>query len=889
MFVKPTARSLGFRILIPFLALIIFSAPALGSIYQPKVLVLPFAVHAPQDMAYLSGQIATVLSEQLRSEGATLVKINPEDMAALPEEALDSAKARELAGRHAAERVIWGSFTLVDGGFNLQAHMAAPGDLQAVESFNEQGQNIENLINVIKKLNSKIEFKLFQRRTVSAVSIQGNERIEDDAILRIMQTKPGGLYKQKQLSDDLRSIYNMGYFDDLRVEAEPGTGGMVVSMHVKEKPTIRHIKLKGNYRFEDEEITDNMTLGTGAILNIFRIQSDIEQIESMYREKNYHQVRIEYKVLPTKKNQADIEFTIQEGKKLYVTSILFEGNKAVGDKELKKVMQTSEKGFFYWLTSSGNMDRSALDQDADLIKSHYLNQGYTRARVADPVVDIGGESIQITFRIEEGPRYKVGKVEISGDLILDSQLLMQQMTLNRQEYFNREKLRDDILALKDIYGSHGFAYANITPRVKEDNQNLVVDITYVIDKHQEVYFENIFITGNRRTRDKVIRRQLLVKEQERFNTKLLKRSIRNLYRIDYFEDTKVDTLKGSADDKMILKIDVTEKPTGQFSFGAGYSSAENFFFTGSITEHNMFGRGQRLSFSGQFGSSTTRYSLKFTEPWLFDMPLSGTLTAYQLTKTYSDSYDRESFGGGWGLSYPIFDYTRLYWNYAYDSSEVYDVSDDADDTIKEMEGVNVTSSSTIALGYDTRDHVLAPTEGVKHRLNVEYAGIGGDVGFEKYIAETGWYFPLFKGFVWAMHAKAGIVHKNAADKLLPDYKKFYLGGMYSLRGFDYRGVHIDSVNSEGTATEIGGHAMAQFNFELLIPLSAKIGFMGVVFYDTGNVYEDTIDLGDLRRSAGYGIRWFSPVAPIRLEYGKILDPREGDGDGGWEFTLGGAF
>jgi outer membrane protein insertion porin family len=852
------------------------------------VLILPFSVHAPENQDTLGRQIAAVLAEHLERDGATIIQLSAQDTAE-PPGALHAAETmRALADQYKADRIIWGSLTAIGSSFSVDARMVSASAPDTHTSFNASGQSIENLLNVLKGLSDRIGMALFRRSMVTRVNVLGNQRIESDAILRVVKTKTGTIYKESQLSADLKAIFKMGYFDDIRIEAEPDGDGKMVTFHVKEKPTIRRIRIKGNLRFDDEEVKENLTLSTGAILNIFKIRSNIDQIESMYKEKNYHQVSVDYKIIPIKNNQADIEFIIEEGNKLYVTSIEFEGIKSFPVKKLRKVIKTSEKGFFSWLTSSGDMNRNELDQDASLIKGFYHNHGFTRSRVSEPQVDITPEGIHITFKIDEGPRFKVGKVDISGDLILDKGALIEKLSIRREDFYNREKLRNDVIAVRDLYGAHGFAYADVNPQVSEDLENDVVNITFDIKKRQEIYFENIFINGNTRTRDNVIRRQLKVIEQERFDGKALKRSVRNLYRLDFFEDIKINTLKGSTDDQMVLKIDVTEKPTGQFSFGAGYSSEESLFLVGSVSERNLFGKGQILKFSGEFGGSTTKYSLSFTEPWLFDMPLSGSINAYQQEKEY-DEYDRTSIGAGIGFSYPVFDYTRLYWSYAYDSSEVANIDDTADDTIKELEGTNVTSSTTLSLGYDSRDSALNPSEGSKHRISFEYAGIGGDVGFNKVTAETGWYFPLFKGLVGFIHAKGGSVIENSDDKIIPDYEKFYLGGMNSLRGFDYRGVHLTNINNEGDETKIGGDSMIQFNVELIIPIAKKVGLMGVVFFDAGNVYGDEFDIGDLRKTAGYGFRWFSPLAPIRIEYGQILDPRDDEDEGRWEFTMGGAF
>ncbi|MEJ2156814.1 MAG: outer membrane protein assembly factor BamA [Desulfobacteraceae bacterium] len=888
----PTSRSpkSATALLLSFFILLlgIFQPQSASTADPVKIMVLPFEVNASGDLSYLKSQIAEVLSNHLNKDGAETVPFPADKFQSGAPIATDDRALGQLAGEYGVDRIIWGSFTLIGEKFSLDAYMHSIHDPDETASFNVQGTKLENLLRVLKVLADKISLKLFHREIVHDIRIIGNKRIESEAIKRQVQTKIGSIYNGNQLSSDLKAIYNMGYFDDVRVETELVPQGKTVVFHVKEKPTIRRIRIKGNLKFDDDEIKENLTLTTGSILNIFKVRSNIEQIEAMYKEKNYHQVAVEFKIMPLDNNQADVEFDISEGPKVYVTSITFEGNKSIKARKLKKQIQTSEKGFFYWLTSQGDLDRTKLDQDAALLDNYYSNQGYINARVADPVVDIGKEGIHITFKIDEGYRYKVGKIDVAGDLIKPKEELLKDLTLGGATYFSREKLRGDIIKLTDIYGVYGYAHADVKPKVREDNENKVVDVIYVIKKNQEVYFENIFISGNTRTRDKVIRRELKVAEKERFDGAALKRSIRNLYRLEYFEDIKVDSIKGSRDDLMVLKVDVTEKPTGMFTFGAGYSTEENVYFVGSVSQRNFLGRGQTLKFAGELGTSTTRYNLSFTEPWLFDIPLSGTVFAYDQEKDY-DEYDRHSVGSGLGFSYPIFDYTRVYLSYAFDSSDVSAISDDADDTIKELEGTNVTSSVNVAIGYDSRDRTFNTTRGSKHRLSYDYAGLGGDVGYDKIILDTGWYFPLFKGLVGFVRGRGGIVRENDDDKILPDYEKFYLGGINTIRGFDYRGIHLTDINSNGIETKIGGTKMVQFNLEVIFPISEANGLMGVVFFDAGNVYGDSFELGDLRRSAGYGIRWFSPLAPIRIEYGRVLDRREGEDDGQWEFTMGGSF
>jgi len=834
-------------------------------------------------------EISEVIKRHLKEDGAVVLE---------PESALDftrGKKAESIDGirnfgiQNGADYVVCGSLIWIGQKFSL--------DAQVVESFGEglpnvfikEGQGIENLLGTVKQLARDIGMKLFKREKVARVLVTGNKRIETDAIKRVIKTEPGDVYLARSLSEDLKAVYSMGYFEDIRIEAEKVPEGKVIIFRVKEKPTIRHIRFKGNIVYSDEELSEKIDIRTGSILNIFKVRSNIKRIEELYKEKKYHNVKVTYNISQLKHNQADLEFVIEEGEKFLIRSIIFEGNSAYDDKKLKKIMKTSEKGFFSWLTSSGDLNMADLDLDVAILSAFYHNNGYIQARVGEPQIEYQENRIDITIKIDEGPQFKVGKVDITGDLILSGEELLEKVKISGETYFNRGVVRKDMLVLTDLYSDEGYAFAEISPRIDKDPDKLIVNITYVVEKGKQVYFENIIISGNKKTRDKVIRRELKVYEQELYSGQRLKRGVRNLYRLDYFEDVKVNTFRGSSDDKMILKIDVTEKPTGMFSFGGGYSSVEHLFAMVSISQRNLFGRGQVLQLKAEWGGQTDRYSLSFTEPWLFDIPLSAGLDLYNWQTDY-DTYDKDSRGGGVRFGYPVYDYTRVYLRYTYDIADIKITEDDLSlvpDSIEDLEGTNVTNSISTTLRYDSRDRIFNPTEGSDHRITLEYAGFGGDIAFTKYLAETGWFIPLFKDTVGFLHGKIGFAKENP-DGILPDYERFYLGGMNSLRGFDWHGIYVlDDDNNE-----IGGDKFVQFNVEYLIPLSKEAGIVGVIFFDAGNVYNENedIDLSDLRESAGYGFRWYSPIGPIRLECGYILDPKEGEDKGGrWEFTMGAAF
>ena len=719
---------------------------------------------------------------------------------------------------------------------------------------------------------------------IKQVLVQGNQRVEDDAILRVTRSKVGDVFDEALLSEDLQSIYDMGWFDDVRVEVEKAPDGDTVIFAVKEKPTIREIKFSGNVVIDDEKLNENIDISSGSILNIFRIRRNIKIIESLYKDKNYQNVKVSYKIIPLENNQANLEFEIEEGEKVLIKKITFDGNSAYDSETLKKMMETDEKGFFSWLTSSGELNREVLQQDIYQLGAFYQNNGYAEARIGEPEIEYRDEWIYILIKINEGPRFKMGRVDLAGDFIMPKEELIKNIKVVNEEYFNRDAIRQDVLTLTDIYADKGYAHADIFPDVKTNPENLTVDITFHITKNEPVYFERINIHGNTKTRDKVIRRELKVYEQDLYSSKKLKRSISDLYRLDYFEDVKVKPQKGSAEDRMILDIEVAEKPTGTFTFGGGYSAVDKLYVMASVSERNFLGRGQTLELAVQTGGTSRQYTFGFTEPWLFDIPLSAGVDAYKMERDY-DYYDRDSFGGALRFGYPVFDFTRGYVKYAYDVSDISNVSETYADYI--YDGRNKESSISVSLVYDSRNRQFNPSEGSRHSITLKYAGLWGNIGYAKATAETGWYFPLFWGTVGFLHGEGGYV-EEVSGKYLPDYERFYLGGINSVRGFDWRGISplIDDV-------EIGGTEFVQLNVEFLFPIIKESGLVGLFFYDAGNAWATDNDEAEsysgLRDSAGFGIRWFSPMGPLRLERGYILNPKPGEGSGRWEFSMGGSF
>lgn len=737
---------------------------------------------------------------------------------------------------------------------------------------------------------------------VGSITIEGNQRIEKEAILAVVMTRKGDLLDFDKLDRDLRDIYRMAYFMDVKIDIKDSPDGKEITFIVTEKPSIGEIVFKGNKKLRDEELKEEVGIKLYSILDDNEIRQSINRLTDFYREKGYYKAEIKEKIEPLPNNEVQLKYEITEHDKVYITDIEFIGNHEYDDGDLEDIMESSEKGFFSWITDSGFLNKKMLEYDVHIITALYHNNGYINAKVGGPDIKSNEDGgLTVTIEIEEGEQYSVNKVSIEGELILPEEALLGTVLIGTEGVFSREVLRKDILALKDIYVDVGYAYAEITPNTRQDNEKHLVDITYIISKGSKVRFERINIIGNTVTRDKVIRRELKAIEGGDFSGEALRLGTENLKRLGFFSDVEIETKKGSKDDLMILDVKVKEQPTGSFSIGAGYSSENSIFATFQVSQNNFLGRGQKLQASASLGSVASNFNISITEPWMFDTRVSGTFNIYRTKTEYEsysyddvkyDEYTRKSFGGRLGLGVPldkIDEFTRGNIMYTYDDSNISDVPYDASSAWKDMEGRNVTSSITLGMFRDTRDEPWNTSRGSYNNLSFEFAGrfLGGDVAFNKIRFTTAWYFPLFWNTVFLTKGSWGYMEEKAGGKL-PVYQKFRIGGLSTVRGFEAGSI---SPRDPEYGDRIGGERMMYYNLEYRFPILKEQGITGLVFFDCGNVFEasEHYTFSNIRRSAGGGVRWYSPMGPLRLEYGKNLDQFEGEKTGKWEFSMGNQF
>ncbi len=737
---------------------------------------------------------------------------------------------------------------------------------------------------------------------ISSIVVEGNQRIEKEAILSVVMTRKGDLLDFDKLDRDLRDIYRMKYFMDVKIDIKDGLDGKIITFIVTEKPSIGEIVFKGNKKLRDEQLKEEVGLKLYTILDDNEIRQSINRLTDFYREKGYYNAEIKDKIESLPNNEVQLKYEITEHDKVYITDIKFIGNNEYDDDELEDNMESSKKGFFSWVTDSGFLNKKMLEYDVHMLAAFYHNNGYINAKVGEPDIVLNEDGgLTVSIEIEEGQKYGVNKVSIEGELILPEKTLLEAVQIAKEGIFSREVLRKDILALKDIYVDVGYAYADVTPNTRQDNEKHLVDIAYIISKGSKVRFERINIIGNTVTRDKVIRRELKAIEGGDYSGETLRKGTENLKRLGFFSDVEIETKKGSKDDLVILEVKVKEQPTGSFSVGAGYSSENALFATFQVSQNNFLGRGQRLQASANLGSVSSQFNVSITEPWMFDTRVSGTFNIYRTKQEYEsysfddvdyDEYTRKSFGGRLGFGVPIDwvdEFTRGNAMYTYDDSDISDVPDDASAEWQDMEGRNVTSSITLGLFRDTRDEPWNTSKGSYNNLSFEFAGrfLGGDVAFNKIRLTSAWYFPLFWNTVFLVKGSWGYIEERSGGKL-PVYQKFRIGGLSTVRGFEAGSI---SPRDPKYGDRIGGERMMYYNFEYRFPILKEQGITGLTFFDCGNVFEDHehYTFSSIRKSAGVGIRWYSPMGPLRLEYGKNLDTFEGEKSGKWEFSMGNQF
>ena len=756
------------------------------------------------------------------------------------------------------------------------------------------------------------------------VLVTGNQRVEEEAIRVRLRTLPGTALRPETVDADIRALYQMGFFDDVQADLERRDEQWVLTYRLTERPFVQEVKIEGNKKLDKDELEGALRVRPNTIFDPEKARRGISEAKKLYEQKGYLDADLTFRLETLPENKATVVFLVDEHTPVRIHDLIFEGNRAFSARQLKEVMKTKESWFLSWITGAGTLDRDVLKTDTERLTAFYYDHGYIDVRIDEPSIQRDKEGLSVALKIEEGEVYSFGPVELAGDLPPDTEYLTKALEARPGDKFRPSKLREDINKISDFYGDEGYAFVNVAPETYIDQRAKQVNVTYRINRGPEVQIDRIEISGNTKTRDKVIRRELELEEQGRFSGSRLRRSQERLRRLGFFEDVNITTRKAEREDRLDLIVDVKEASTGSFSAGAGISSGENFLFNLRLSEINLFGRGQRLTLNADFGQIRRNLSLSFTEPYFLDTQLSAGIDAFNWELIF-DEFTRGGTGGSirtlypfaalgwyqlWGI--PLLD-TRLGLEYRLEQAEISDVSRTAATVIQAEAGKSLTSSIIPRIFRDTRNHPFDPTGGSLQDLSIEIAGLGGDSHFIKAESRARWYLPFWKSpllgtFVFSTGWTLGYGLGYSGQKELPLFERYFPGGINSVRGFKARslGPHVpvfeqqkadddDCPLGAGKCAQllrndaVGGSQELIFNNEIIFPIVESLGLKGVVFFDAGEAYRatDGIDFGDMRIAVGAGVRWLSPIGPLRIEVGFPLNPRVGDEKQAVLFSFGG--
>jgi outer membrane protein insertion porin family len=867
---------------------------AFGAGSEPNTVMVPPRINAPSGVDQLVALSDKTLLEVVQSKGlATLSREEVQQKLGYEHWPPKAEALKPLITSPAVNYVAVGSITKLGEQLSLDFVLYDIFGNNPPKFYYQVSNNETELRKSLAQIANDILSHTGQYFLVQSIAITGNTRVDSGAIMRQVKSQAGDRYAPELLRADLKNIFQMGYFDDVQILVTDTEKGKDITFQVTEKAVIGQVLINGEQELDEKDVKEVVSISPNTIINTKEVQASVENIRKLYKDKGFYRTNVAAKLNYATPDKVNVTFDIEEGVKMYIKDIRFVGNKAFTAKELRKEMTTSEKGLLSWFTESGKLKRDLLEQDRSRVGALYHNSGYIEAKISEPEITDEGDWLYVTFDIQEGDRYRVGTIEIEGDIVGDKNDLFGLIELSKEKFFSRKILRDDVMRITDRYAESGYAFAEVEPKLSKNDEDKRMDLSLKIAQGTLVHINRINIKGNTRTRDKVIRREMQVKEGGLLDASAVRKSSERLQRLEFFEEVNVTPEATVQEGLMDVVVDVKEKATGTFSVGAGYSSVDNLMFMGEISENNFLGKGQRLSLQANVSSRSNRYNFSFTEPHLNDTKLLFGYDIYNWSREYDD-YTKDSTGAALRFAYPVWNKWNLGWGYGYDDTKMTDVLvTNVPQTLLDSMDIETTSFIRLGLSKDTRNKLTDASKGWLTNYSIKQAGgpLGGDSAFTKYEATSGWYYPLMWETTFHIKGSIGYVVENE-EKKLPVYEKFYLGGLNTIRGFDSGKVSPLELNPDGvTYSRIGGEKMWYSNVEWIFPIVKEIGLKGIVFFDLGNVYNDseTWDVADLRYSTGLGFRWLSPMGPLRLEWGWNLDPEEGEKQGVWDFSIGGAF
>ena len=697
------------------------------------------------------------------------------------------------------------------------------------------------------------ESSAYAQGVIQDIRVEGNKRVEPETVRSYLTFSTGDAYDPAKVDESLKALFATGLFQDVRIRRE----GSTIVIVLLENPIVSRVAFEGNREVEDETLAAEVQLKARAVYTRARVQADVQRILDVYRRQGLYAAQVDPKIINLDNNRIDVVFEISEGPSTKVRAINFIGNSAFSDSQLRYVISTTQTNLLSFLKGTNVYDPDRLNLDRELLRQFYMKNGYADVRIVSATADLDrdGRGFFITFTIEEGERYRFGPIDVESALPSVNVDALRHVILTRTgRVYNAEKVEKTVEALTIEVSQQGYAFGQVRPRFERDEATHTMGIVYTIDEGPRIYIERINIVGNFRTEDNVIRREFRLAEGDAFNRLLVEAARKRLRALGFFKTVDIDTQPGSGPDRVIIVVKVEEQPTGELSFGAGYSTSEGVIGDISITERNLMGKGQyvRLGFSGSLERAQVDFS--FTEPHFLDRNLAAGFDVFYKEVDFQDvaSFSQRDAGGDIRLGFPIADNTQLGLRYKFVNEEIFDVSNNASLAVKESAGTSNVSSVGYTVAYDTRNLPQSPTSGIFASFSQDLAGVGGDVNYIRSVADARGYYPITNKLTLVGRVQGGNIEGWGGDDVrMTDL--FFKGGE-TIRGFKRAGIGPrdaceDPVTGERvrpcSKDALGGKVYWATTAELRFPfpfIPDNIGMQGAVFVDAGSLF----DPSDLR-------------------------------------------
>ncbi|MBN1945510.1 MAG: outer membrane protein assembly factor BamA [Bradymonadales bacterium] len=756
---------------------------------------------------------------------------------------------------------------------------------------------------------------------VVEIQVVGTRRVEPQAVRNILGTRRNQPTDRAQIRRDISAILSLRtrtgtpYFEDVQVDIEQTAQGVIVTYILRERPVLVSV----DYRFVlDDELKDDITevvdLEPGDVFDLSRVRDNVRKIEELYREKGYYLAQVDYEWTEVEEGDVRLTMVITEYDEVEVRRVHFLGNERLTDEQLRSVIATRPGDRLGFLTGAGVFNEVEFANDRRRLRAYYYDFGHIDVEIGEPQVELSRDltEIYITIPIVEGPQYFISEVGLSGDLLEPAPDLMERfIRLASGDSYSSSGVRADVERLSTYYKDLGYANVNVNLVINRDATNRQVNVIYDVQQGDLVYISRIIIRGNKSTRDQVIRREMRIHESDLYSITNIRRSRARIERLGFFETVELREIPTADPQLMDLEVTVSERPTGQFNVGAGFSSVENFIFMATIAHNNLLGRGQNLALQASLSSIRTIFSLGFTEPYFFGTRWQFGFEIFNRQLVYTD-FTRSSMGFSLTVGHPITDDVTMSATYQLENVEVEPGgrSGRRDRQIANLFTGGLTSSILGAVYWDTRNNRLFPSRGFLQSASAEIADqyLASENEFIRFRLGSYWYFTLFADVVLKANAIVGFITSTDPNQPVPIFERFFLGGPNSVRGFERaslsptQSVAYDPSDPDSylVGFPIGGDKELIFTVEIEFPIIRALGLRGVLFADAGNAFGEgdpfslTLDFltedrdhyyDVLRTAVGLGFRWMSPMGPLRFEWGFPLSPLPGEETSVFEFSV----